>query len=566
MFIKNLLNKKNIVNAFTIVIVITGLIYNFLPALVLRENYIYTVWDNLDSTAGITQVIYNNNLFNQLFSKLPIMDNMDYMSTTQTLYLYDILNCKLGFLNAQIVTKIISTFISFFGLKKLLNYLFGNEDNYKKCIINLVSLAYTLTPCAPNRMISFASLPIAILVFIVLFKKEKFSCLCFIPFIFPLFFQFSAFGVFVCGLLFILNIVYIFKNKKININLSVSFILLIISTIMADFSYLYIALFAKDTNRSLLVENRKNSFSLYNLYRVLKDSQEHAYDLHNIYLFSFCLTGTIYICFNKNNSSKCVEKNILLCGWFLWLFTAILYEFNESGIKTGIIIIDGFNWGRSIYIMRIVWYIMFIIIAFLEKNQFVHTISYVLITLQILLIVTSDITYNDNRVNIISRIFRQHTDETITFKEFFSEDLFDDIKKDISYNNEVVVAYGFHPSVLQYNGFNTLDGYASVHSSKYQKNFRKVISPALEKYEKYKNYYDGWGGRAYLFGELDYDPDVNKNVESATLYIDVNAYKDLGGKYIISRAEISNSEELGVILINDYTNNDSIYHFYVYMV
>lgn len=49
----------------------------------------------------------------------------------------------------------------------------------------------------------------------------------------------------------------------------------------------------------------------------------------------------------------------------------------------------------------------------------------------------------------------------ITYAEFFDTSLFEEIKKDIGYNGEKVVAFGFHPSVLIYNGFTTIDGYSS---------------------------------------------------------------------------------------------------------
>ena len=162
----------------------------------------------------------------------------------------------------------------------------------------------------------------------------------------------------------------------------------------------------------------------------------------------------------------------------------------------------------------------------------------------------------------------QNKDAYITYKEFFSTDLFENIKEDIDYNQEGFIAYGFHPSVLAYNDFNTIDTYMSAHSMDYQIKFREVIAPRLEIDESNRSYYDTWGGRTYIFGDLGYEPTKYKPVdgESYTLSINSEALKELGGEYILSRAEISNSQELGINLMNDYDSEDSLYHIFVYRV
>jgi hypothetical protein len=154
----------------------------------------------------------------------------------------------------------------------------------------------------------------------------------------------------------------------------------------------------------------------------------------------------------------------------------------------------------------------------------------------------------------------------ISYKEFFAEGLFEKIKEDISYSNEKVVALGYHPSVLMYNGFNCIDGYNNAYPLSYMRRFRTLIAPELEINQEAREYYDSWGGRMYLFNsELSYEPTRNKNTSPVNLNIDMDVFKnDFEGKYILSRAEISNKDTLGLELKKRYYDDESIYTIYMY--
>ena len=48
------------------------------------------------------------------------------------------------------------------------------------------------------------------------------------------------------------------------------------------------------------------------------------------------------------------------------------------------------------------------------------------------------------------------------------------------------------------------------------------------------------------------------------LYLDLDQFKRLGGRYIFSRIDLSNAEEIGLTLIGTYTDEASPYTLYVY--
>ena len=164
-------------------------------------------------------------------------------------------------------------------------------------------------------------------------------------------------------------------------------------------------------------------------------------------------------------------------------------------------------------------------------------------------------------------IIKQTQVNDLNYREYYSAELFEQIKEEIDYDGEWSAAYGMNPAILQYNGIATLDGYLGMYSQEYKEAFRKVIAPALETAEGNRVYFDAWGARAYLFSGSDentYAPYRDLHLTDKTLAIDPKAYKEIGGEYIFSTIDISNSEELGLLLKGSYTHNSSPYTIYLY--
>ena len=190
--------------------------------------------------------------------------------------------------------------------------------------------------------------------------------------------------------------------------------------------------------------------------------------------------------------------------------------------------------------------------------KYLRCAAYIVALLQIVIVFN----YN-NGYNYFSINFKND----ITYSEFFSESLFIDIKADLKYDGEGVAALGYHPCVLMYNGFSTIDGYNNAYPLKYALAFREIIAPQLELNAEDKKYYDSWAGRMYLYNdEVSHGPTRARVNAPVTLHINVEAFRKLGGIYILSRAEIGNAENLGLRYLRSYSNPHSIYEIFVYMV
>lgn len=176
-----------------------------------------------------------------------------------------------------------------------------------------------------------------------------------------------------------------------------------------------------------------------------------------------------------------------------------------------------------------------------------------------------------NYMTFIKKIYNNKYDPWyLSFREYFSAELFKKIKKDINYKGEYAVAVLLDPSILAFNGISTLDGYANNYSKRYKESFRKVISPELSENELVRKYYDEWGARAYIFTD---DWNIHRNstfyskdnkIPSIFLRIDPVAFAELDGKYIFSRVPIENFQELSFLYLGAWSTDESPYTIHIY--
>lgn len=94
------------------------------------------------------------------------------------------------------------------------------------------------------------------------------------------------------------------------------------------------------------------------------------------------------------------------------------------------------------------------------------------------------------------------------------------------------------------------------------------MEPEFERNEQDKYYFDSWEVRRYVYNkDLSWELTREKYHDAVDLYINMDILKkDFGGKYILSRAELSNADELGLKNIGAFDFSDSIYCIWVYEV
>ena len=127
------------------------------------------------------------------------------------------------------------------------------------------------------------------------------------------------------------------------------------------------------------------------------------------------------------------------------------------------------------------------------------------------------------------------------YHSFYAPELYAEIDQFIGEDKSSyrVMNIQMHPAIAQYNGFYTLDGYLPSYPLSYKHQFREIIDGELNKAPEIDHYFSIWGSRAYAF-VAGYGKDflqrkkLSGNQSIHSLNYNWNAFKNLGGKYILS--------------------------------
>lgn len=163
-----------------------------------------------------------------------------------------------------------------------------------------------------------------------------------------------------------------------------------------------------------------------------------------------------------------------------------------------------------------------------------------------------------------------------TFRAFFAPDLFDEIKQRMGPgdSSSAVISLGLDPAVATYNGLHTLDGYLANYPLRYKRAFRQVISAELERNVRYREYFDHWGSRFFLTTQeigrpkgAPYLPRSlvdQRQLRVTDLRLDTEAFRALGGRYLISAVPINNAEDLGLTQVSVHERADAAWRLHLY--
>jgi hypothetical protein len=226
-----------------------------------------------------------------------------------------------------------------------------------------------------------------------------------------------------------------------------------------------------------------------------------------------------------------------------------------------------FNASRYYFLLPLLWMLVFAIsLKELKRSKWGLAVTWCLIAIQVVTILKFNTEYSNNvRLLLGKRVYEP------SFNRFFAQDLFTEINGFIGKpkNSYRVVTIGMHPSIAQFNGFYTLDGYLTNYSLSYKHEFRKIIWKELNKDAELRDYFDGWGNRCYVFsselGMNDLCSGDNHYVLHS-LDLDTDQLRAMGGEYVISAASIEDSGRNGLRLEKEFFSADSFWHLYLYDV
>lgn len=544
------------------------------------DSYI-AIHDNLDLFVAQLQMLKNTNSFFSHDTLIPMLGGISRDTLGSQFSLYNILYYIFPSFLAYIIAYFLKIIIGFISFQILGKEVYGEKYNKYQLLFITIGMGYGMIPVFPAYGIAFTSIPLLIYIFIKIYKKPTFKFYLAL-FLYPLLSYFSYFGFFILAYCVCAVIIIWFINKKMPKQMIVAIFVLAGGYILFEYRLFHEMLFTnKETIRVLMV-NDDLGFTgvLMKMIEAFVNPIFHAQDSHLYLILPVTVVAGFwinYLYIRKKEYNKIWKEPFNYVFIFI-IFNCViagLYhcEYVRKILELLLPPLKGFQFDRTIYFNPFLWCVLLFLV--LKKLYDLKILKYqrlanIIAMAAVCVIMFFPQTYNDFFSTCRGTLYeaiKGVKPSCLSYKEFYSEDLFAEIRQDINYEGEWAIAYGLHPAVLEYNDIATLDGYLGFYTTEYHEKFHELIAPALEGNPWAKDYFENWGARAYLFsgsGENIPSPYREIELKDHRLMINPETFRELGGRYIFSRIEIDNMDELGLTLKGIYEKNTSPYRIYVY--
>ncbi|MFJ7938516.1 DUF6044 family protein [Peribacillus sp. NPDC096622] len=532
------------------------------PLIILGENAHIRVHDNLDSNLAWYKVLSESGeLFGGIDAKIPqIMNGLPRNAFGSEFSIIVWLHAIFPTMVAYAISQALTRFIAFFGMYILLkkHLVTGRQSGWIRVG---TSLAFALTPFWPSGMLSTLGMPLALWAFLNIRGKDhswkNYLVLTLLPLYSSIVLGFFFFLV-AMGFLWLTDVI---RRKGWNITFLLSIVYM--TVIFGLVEYRLVA--------SFIFDSEPNSRDEYFHARLPLDwvikltfknfvlGHTHVMTVHALIILPITVFA-LYIILTKKLWRQ--EKvyvflfglNFMLSAWYAFWFYKGWLPLTER-FHT----LDTFNFARFHFLRPMVIYLGFALAIKIiwEHSDYAKKTLSIFIAVQIMILMgfNEEITHNKKP----------------SFKEFYSESLFQEIKDHIDLPQEEyrVASIGLHPAIAQFNGFYTLDSYNNFYPLSYKHQFRQIIENELAKNKNIRIYFDEWGGRCYLFTDelgKHYMFKKRSKKELENLDLNMDAFKGLGGKYIFSAIPINNAKENGLVLDRIFTKKGSAWKIHLYRV
>lgn len=572
---------KKLISKWYIFIVFGLILFAALVFAVSGENSIIAVHDNLDLFIPQFQMMKDTKTFFSHGADVPFLGGISRDSLPAEFSLYTMLYMILPAYTAYIAGYLLKIALSLASCILLAKDLYGEQYKEYRPLVWTLGLAYGILNVFPAFGIPFASIPLVIYLIRKIYTQPAvkwYAALFFYPFLS----YFSYFGLFILAYMAAALIWLWIRDKKFPGRILLSIFVLSAGCIVCEYRLFGMMLLGDEVTIRATMEAGSLSAGeiLKTIGEVFAEGMFHAESVHLYLVLPVCGIYFVFL-----NASYIIKKNVK--GIFHDLYNLLMLVLLFNSIVYGIYYWEGFRnlveticppltgwqFNRTVFFSPFIWYAAFFLVLkrlYDSKRKSFKGAANLLAVVSVLIIVLTGTRYNDLYHTCFGQVYRLVKGERpqqLSFEEFYSEDLFEKAKEDIGYQGEWSAAYGFYPAILEYNGIATLDGYLGFYAQSYKEEFRKIIAPALDRVEESRDYYDSWGARAYLYSGTDLsivNAQRSYSVTDQDIYIDVDAFKALGGKYLFSRVELTNEAEAGLEKIGTYTDEKSPYVLYVY--
>ncbi len=545
-----------------------------------ERSYI-AVHDNMDLFLAQYQMLKNTGSFFKHGVDVPFLGGVSRDLLPSELSLYSLLYMLFPTYTAYVLGLLLKIVLGIFSFCLLAKELFGERYRIYRPVIYMTGFAYGILYFFPAFGFAFASIPLCVLLLIKIYRQSALRWYLALL-AYPLVSYFSYHGIFILGYL-VLAIVWIsIRDKKPAKPLIAALFVLAAGYVLCEYRLFGQMLLSDEvTIRSTIVNPSLTVPEIgQEIVTVWKDSIFHAEDVHGKVIMPVCAVYFVVLNLSylrKKQGGRILREPFNLLMVFI-LFNCLIYGMYDFAplrrfVEMILPPLEGWQFNRTIFFNPFLWdmALLLILVRLYDRGAITLWGANLLVCGAVLAVILSPTRYNDLYATCHHRFYEyNHGTEVdeLSYEQFYAVELFDQIKEEIGYEGEWAAAYGMHPAVLEYNGIATLDGYLGFYTQQYKEDFRQIIAPALDRVEASRIYYDDWGARAYLYsGTYESVVSAGKTVHAAddTLYMNPEAFRQLGGTYLFSRIRFSNAEEMDLKLLGEYTAKDGSMTVYAYV-
>ncbi|MGP4064402.1 DUF6044 family protein [Oceanobacillus sp. M65] len=558
-------NNFTILNKVLIGIALLIIAAYVAPYFILGEDAHIRVHDNMDSNIVWYKLLAESGqIFTLTDTHLPNVINGLPRSALPSgfdalVWMYTLFEPMTAYAIGQTLMRL----AAFFGMYFLLKHHAIRSDKQQVLCIG-AALAFSLLPFWPSGMLSIAGLPLALHCFLMIRRKGKsekiyyWITLGLIPF-FSNFVLSFVFFLAVMGLVWLIDWI---RDKRSNWVFFSAIAMMATIYIVKNYLLIFSMFFESGfTSHRNALDLGHNSFERSMELTLENFLYGHTHDMAEQFLIILPVIGFAFALAAYRNIKPYWLLSLFCFNFLLSLWYAFWYWEGWRIVKDNVMVANTFNFARIHFFDPAIWYICFALaLAIIWKHMRLGKIIAI-----VLIVAQCYHLFPFNEENKYSEF------DTPTFKEFYAEPLFNEIKEYIGEDPSSyrVVSIGMHPTIAQYNGFYTLDTYNNSFPLEYKEAFREVVAGELEKSPSLENYFDTWGGRLYMYvaehGEnYLFTKDRNDPIEK--LDINTTALKELGGDYILSAVPIENYVELGLTFESEFEKADLPWEIFLYRV
>ena len=556
-------------------LVTAGVLFGF------GERSYIAVHDNMDLFLAQYQMLKNTGSFFKHGVDVPFLGGVSRDLLPSELSLYSLLYMLFPTYTAYVLGLLLKIVLGIFSFCLLAKELFGERYRIYRPVIYMTGFAYGILYFFPAFGFAFASIPLCVLLLIKIYRQSALRWYLALL-AYPLVSYFSYHGIFILGYLVLAFVWISIRDKKPAKPLIAALFVLAAGYVLCEYRLFGQMLLSDEvTIRSTIVNPSLTVPEIgQEIVTVWKDSIFHAEDVHGKVIMPVCAVYFVVLNLSylrKKQGGRILREPFNLLMVFI-LFNCLiygLYDFAPLRRFVEMILppLEGWQFNRTIFFNPFLWdmALLLILVRLYDRGAITLWGANLLVCGAVLAVILSPTRYNDLYATCHHRFYEyNHGTEVdeLSYEQFYAVELFDQIKEEIGYEGEWAAAYGMHPAVLEYNGIATLDGYLGFYTQQYKEDFRQIIAPALDRVEASRIYYDDWGARAYLYsGTYESVVSAGKTVHAAddTLYMNPEAFRQLGGTYLFSRIRFSNAEEMDLKLLGEYTAKDGSMTVYAYV-